>query len=163
MKYQKQKINQILFGTLLLILFAGCAGIRMMLQPPDVSLVNIVPIQFTLFEQRYRLQLRIQNPNEDPLPIRGMKYKVYLNEQEFAHGVSRQPVTVPAFGEALFDVEVTSDLGGVLKQIGELSKGERKKFKYRLAGGIKIAHQPVSLPFSYKGEIDLDWAAPSGH
>jgi len=38
-----------------------------------------------------------------------MKYKIYLNEQEFAHGVSRQP---------------------------------------------------VSLPFSYKGEIDLDWADP---
>jgi LEA14-like dessication related protein len=160
-KIRGRRFAPFLAAFLLLILMSGCAGVRMLLQPPHVSLVDISPVQINLFEQRYRLQLRIQNPNNYTLPIGGMQYKVYLNDKEFAEGVSRQAVTVPAFGEAIVVVDVTSDLGKILQQVRQLGTGKMEKLRYRLTGGIQVSHQPIRLPFHYEGEIDLNWATPS--
>ena len=41
------------------------------IEPPKISIANIAPKDFTIFEQRFDVQLRIQNPNEKELGING--------------------------------------------------------------------------------------------
>ncbi|MCC6207914.1 MAG: LEA type 2 family protein [Gammaproteobacteria bacterium] len=139
----------------LLIGLSGCAGLATRLESPRVSLANLQLEEFGVFEQRYRLSLRVQNPNDVELPIAGMEFRLYLNDEEFAHGLSDQRMTLPAFGEQLVEVQVTSGITGILGQIQRLGRGELKTFSYRLAGHVKPLHRALKYPFEYRGEIDL--------
>ncbi len=139
---------------LALILFGGCAGVPAYSDPPRVSLTDLKPLGMTLFEQRYLLRLRIQNPNPAELPIRGMNYEVYLNGEKFAYGVSSQAVTVPAFGEKVVEVEVISTLLDIVEQIRGWKPGQQK-LTWRISGGLKIENLPGSVPFDYEGQLDL--------
>ena len=58
----------------LIALLAGCATTGTIEEPPRVSLVSIAPEEFQLFEQRYRVTLRVLNPNDAQLTIRGISH-----------------------------------------------------------------------------------------
>jgi LEA14-like dessication related protein len=116
-----------------------------------------------LLEQRYGLQLRIMNPNDTAIPLEGLSYTLEINGREFAYGVSRQSVSIPAYGEALLDVDVVSNLLNVLQQVQEMGAEKRSSLNYRLSGKMNLASRVGSLPFDYQGELDYlpaDAAAP---
>jgi len=142
---------------ILFLVFAGllsaCASINPYTEAPRVSLASIEPRDMTLLEQRYGISLRIMNPNDAALQIEGLSYALEINEREFAYGVSRQSVEIPAFGEALLDVEVVSNLLNVMQQIQEMSGESRDSLTYRLTGKISLANSLGSLPFDYSGEL----------
>ena len=122
-------------------------------ESPRVSLVSIKPLEMGLLEQRYGLQLRIMNPNDDAIPMKGLNYSIDINGHEFAYGVSRQPVTIPPFSEALLDVEVVSNLLGVMRQLQNMSGEEGDSLNYRLSGKISLGKRLVRLPFNVEGEL----------
>ncbi len=134
-------------------LLTACASIKPYSEAPRVSLASIEPKEMTLLEQRYGIRLRIMNPNEAALQIEGLSYALEINEREFAYGVNRQSVEIPAFGEALLDVEVVSNLLNVMQQIQEMSGESRDSLTYRLTGKISLANSLGSLPFDYSGEL----------
>ncbi|MGB5426225.1 MAG: LEA type 2 family protein [Gammaproteobacteria bacterium] len=134
-------------------LLTACAGIKPYSEAPRVSLASIEPKDMTLLEQRYGLRLRIMNPNDAALSIEGLSYALEINDREFAYGVSRQAVDIPAFSEALLDVEVVSNLLNVMQQIQEMSGESRDSLTYRLTGKISLANSLGSLPFDYSGEL----------
>jgi LEA14-like dessication related protein len=116
-----------------------------------------------VLEQRYGLQLRILNPNDTALPVAGMQYSLQINDREFAYGVSRQPVSIPAYGEAVLDVDVVSNLLSVLQQLQEANTGKQDSLKYRLSGSLSLENRFGKLPFDYHGELNYlpaDPAAP---
>lgn len=150
--------QQFLFiGPLLLTLLGGCAGLFSRPEPPQISLASIRPVDMGLFEQRYRLRLRVQNPNPFALRIKGMDYSLYLNDQQFAQGVSPESATVPAYGEQVVEVDVISNLARLFDQFSEL--GRQRSLSYRLVGGIRLANVTARIPFEYQGEISF---APKG-
>jgi len=136
---------------ILLALLTACAN-NPFIQTlsPQVSLADFRVTKMGLLEQNYRLRLRLKNPNSFPLPIMGMDYQLYLNDQEFAKGTNKQSLTIPAMGENLLDIEVTSNL---MRTIG--SKMFKRKFNYRLSGNINIMAGAPPIPFEYQGKIPL--------
>jgi LEA14-like dessication related protein len=140
--------------VLLTVLVTGCAGPGAYRETPRVSLVSIQPKEMGVLEQRYGLQLRILNPNDTDLPVTGMQYALQINDQEFAYGVSRQPVTIPAYGEAVLDVDVVSNLLSVLQQLQEANSGKHDSLKYRLSGSLSLENRLGKLPFDYHGELN---------
>jgi LEA14-like dessication related protein len=142
------------------VLLTACAGLSHYRERPRVSLVSIQPKEVALLEQRYALQLRILNPNEAAIPVAGMSYSLELNGREFAYGVSRQAVTIPAFGEALLDVDVVSNLLNVMQQMQEMSEARQENLRYRLAGKISLSNGVLSLPFDYQGELSYARTPP---
>jgi LEA14-like dessication related protein len=140
--------------VLLAMLVSGCAGPGVYREAPRVTLVSIQPKEMGVLEQRYGLQLRILNPNDTALPVKGMQYALQINDREFAYGVSRQPVTIPAYGEALLDVDVVSNLLSVLQQLQEANTGKQKSLKYRLSGSLSLENRLGKLPFDYHGELN---------
>ncbi len=137
----------------LLVLVPGCAGLPPREAPPRVNLVNLRPLEMTLFEQRYGLTLRIQNPDRHPIHIQGLSFEVELNGRPFAHGVSDRQVEVPAFGEALLEVEVVSTLFSLVEQIRQLDERAGMPLSYRISGRINSSGSLVSIPFEQKGEL----------
>ena len=145
--------------VLLAVLVSGCAGLGAYREPPRVSLVSIQPREMGVLEQRYGLQLRIMNPNDTALPVAGMQYSLQINDREFAYGVSRQPVSIPAYGEAVIDVDVVSNLLSVLRRLQEENAGKPGSLTYRLSGSLSLENRVGRLPFDYHGELNY---LPSG-
>ena len=124
-------------------------------ETPRVSLVSIKPLEMGLLEQRYGMQLRIMNPNSTAIPMQGLSYSIDINGHEFAYGVSRQPVSIPAFSEALLDVEVVSNLLNVMRQFQKMGDQGSDSMNYRLSGKISLGKSMRRLPFNVEG--NLNW------
>ena len=113
-------IRKLILPLLVVAVLAGCAGTGRISEPPYISLSNINLLNMNVFEQRYRIMMRIQNPNDVIIPIKGMSFQIFINEQDFARGVSNKPVIIPEFGEEVIEIDATSDLTSILRQFQEL-------------------------------------------
>ena len=136
---------------------AGCAATGTLEEAPRVSLVNVRPVDFQLLEQRYRVTLRVQNPNAAELRVRGLSYEVYLNDELFGTGVSGERTTVPGFGETTVDVDVVSNLARLLEQF-EWLRGQTdgpRSVSYRLEGTITLEGSLTKIPFERAGVLEL--------
>ncbi len=140
-------------GALCLVaaVLVACSAASLRPDPPRMSLVGLELEGVDLFEQHYRLRIRLQNPNDREISIRGMDYELFLNGSPFAHGVSAHPTTLPPFGEAIAELEVVSTLSNLFDQIRSL--GDMQALSYRLVGNIKLAYWPAKIPFEYAGKI----------
>jgi LEA14-like dessication related protein len=136
------------------LLLGACTLLPTGLEPPRVSLVNIEPREMTLFEQRYRVSIRIQNPNPDPLRLRGLSYELDLNGKEFASGVGRSDLEVPGFGNATIDTDLTSSVFALIEQVRML-QGGGGTLSYSLEGTLHLAGGIGRLPFQRQGDIDF--------
>lgn len=140
-------------ATLAFAVFLGaCATIRP-LEAPHVTLSDLRIVDVTLFEQTYGLTLRVQNPNPVALPVTGMSFRLDINDAELGRGVSDRAVTVPAYGEAVLEIRLVSNLARIIDQIRGFESGQAQGLRYRLAGGIHVANRIGTLPFDYQGEI----------
>lgn len=155
-----QRLLRMLVPLTVLCLTA-CATVPPDIEPPKISIANIAPKDFSVFEQRFDVQLRIQNPNDQELGINGLRCDIELNDKEFGNGMSGQKVTVPRFGSEVVNVEVITGLGSFLRQFQELNKSGVGKLRYRLKG-TAFVESPSSfkLPFDEKGEVDLGLGQP---
>lgn len=156
MSYRVYTRIQACVFILVTLAVSACATLTQHLDPPQVSLASVKIKSLGLFEQRFTLQLRIQNPNAVTLPIAGMDYDLFVNEQAFARGVSNQAVDVPAHGEALAEVDVTSDLTSLLNQLKQIGSTGKATLDYRLKGSVSLVSRAVKLPFSYEGKVGFE-------
>ncbi len=135
------------------LLLAACASLKERPEPPKVSLAGLEIREIGLFEQRYLVKLRLQNPNDFALDINGMDYEIFINERSFAHGVSRNSVSLPSFGEDVLKVDVISSLNRIFEQLRDLERGFDQPLNYRITGGVKLNNWPVKIPFEFDGEF----------
>ena len=141
---------------LMLVCLTACATVPSDIEPPKISLANIAPKDVAVFEQRFDVQLRIQNPNNQELEINGLRCDIELNDKEFGNGMSGQKVTIPRFGSEVVNVEVITSIGSFLRQFQEFNKSGVGKVRYRLKGTAFVeAPSSFKLPFDEKGEFDL--------
>jgi LEA14-like dessication related protein len=144
---------------LILTVLAACASLPPT-EPPRVSLSGLEPLDMSLFEQRYRLFLRIQNPNPTALAVRGMSFTLYVNDRELASGVSPDGAEIPAFDEAVVPVAVTSTLFRLYDQLRALESDPGQGLRYRLRGRLHLRGLPGGLAFDEEGRLDLSGAPP---
>lgn len=139
------------------LLGAGCATMPKEYEMLRVHIADMTAKDVAIFEQRFEVKLRIQNPNDVDFAINGLRFGIELNERDFADGMSGQRVAVPRFGSELVDVEVFTTLGSFLRQVRELSGGAGQKVRYRLKGTAFVeAPGSFKAPFDEQGEIDLN-------
>ena len=89
-------------------------------QDPEVRLTDVEIIKARLLEQQFMLRFRIDNPNENSLPVRGLVYTVHLNDIELASGESSGWTTVPAHGFDYYEVPIHTNLWRHMKYIVRL-------------------------------------------
>ncbi|MCB1625410.1 MAG: LEA type 2 family protein [Pseudomonadales bacterium] len=139
-------------------LLAGCASYAH-LETPRLSIINVAVQKSDLFEQRLLVRLRVQNPNDRDLPIKGISYRLELAGEDFAQGVSGSPFNVPAFGEAEFDMSVTANMATALLRMlarGGGSDNSMESLDYRMIGKVSLSSGLLrSIPFEEKGSIKL--------
>jgi LEA14-like dessication related protein len=134
--------------------FAGCAMLPK-LEPPKLSVVGITLQSADVFSQRLLVRMRVLNPNPRELPVRGVRYRIEVNDAQLGHGLANSPFVVPALGETEFDVQVTANLAGTLARL-LLRRGAKDSLSYRLVGEVSLASGFLRrIPFDERGRVDL--------
>ena len=140
------------------VLLSGCAGLGPRLETPKLFIVSVELIKGDLFEQRLRARMRVQNPNDRELAVKGLTYTIEVGGEEFGRGMSGSSFTVPRMGEAEFDMNVTANLAGTLLRLASRSDkgGMPDTLDYRIAGKVSLAPGLLrSIPFEETGTLKL--------
>ena len=145
-----------LAGCLGCLLLSACA-LRPELQTPRLSVAEIDILGSDLWQQRLRVRMHVQNPNERALAIKGLEYTLEVEGQPLASAESAESFTVPALGETDFDMNVTTHLAGALLTLlargpDSLSHG----VAYHIAGKVTLSEGWVrSIPFDQRGSFNV--------
>jgi len=135
---------------------SGCAGFGRPLESPRISLSNIQMLETSGMESAFLLQLRVQNPNEVDLEIRGVDCDVEINGKPFAYGMSNTPVRIPAFGTDTVPVKVYTSVIDIFR--GLLNLQGRDDLSYQVKGRVRMSGgglMPAALPFDSQGTISV--------
>lgn len=135
---------------------AGCTTFDQPLQYPSLSVTNARVLEAGIFEQKFAIELSVQNPNSFDLPVKGLDYTLHLAGEKFAEGVTAQAFSVPAFGESSFETQVSTNLMSTIRHLSHLIKDAPKEVDYLIEGKLKLSLPLVrSIPFSESGLVDL--------
>jgi len=152
-------IRKRLVLLVLTALLPACGALGPRLEAPKLAVANVELVKGDLFEQRLRARMRVQNPNERELRVRGITYTIELGGEELGRGLSGSSFVVPARGEAEFDMLVTANLAGTLLKLLERARqtgGAPNEITYQLRGEVKLDSGLIrTVPFNEKGQLSL--------
>ncbi len=138
---------------LLAMALGGCSLFVPKLETPKLSIVDVQLLKSDLWHQELKVRMKVQNPNDRRLPIKGIAYSLDLDGQELAHGESASSFVVPALGEAEFDMGVSANMAGLLLKL--LGQGG-SEVSYHLSGKIALSEGLLrSIPFDDHGTFRL--------
>jgi LEA14-like dessication related protein len=143
----------------LLLLLSGCAALGPRLETPKLSIVGVEILKGDLFEQRLRARMRVQNPNDRELAVKGITYTIEVGGEEFGRGMSGSSFVVPRLGEAEFDMIVTANMAGTLLRLANRAERDGRTpdaVDYRIFGKVSLdAGLLRSIPFEERGSFKL--------
>ncbi|MFC3607443.1 LEA type 2 family protein [Stutzerimonas tarimensis] len=120
-------------------------------EQPDVELVKVDIVKARMLEQEFLLRFRIDNPNDKSLPVRGLVYKVWLNDLELAEGESSAWANIPANSRGIYEVPVRTNLWRHMRYVVRLLERPSQPIRYRLDGELK-----TGMMFGQRVQISRD-------
>jgi len=141
--------SSLVCGLLFLVSCTSVTSLSVQPESPEVLLVNIIPLDTTMFEQRLQVDLRVRNPNDFDLEVTGLDFTLHLNDQRLARGLTNKASTIPRLGDAVISVETTTSTLDVVRQFLNLS--QRQDVTYQVDGVLHL--QGTRLPFENKGVL----------
>lgn len=146
--------RRVLLLLMPLALLGGCSALAPRLERPELRVIGVELVRADLLRQELRVRMHVRNPNDRELPVRGIDYVVELAGEQLAHGESAREFTVPALGEAEFDLNVFANAAPAMLKF--LAASGREPLEYRISGTVRLASGLLrTLPFSEKGLINL--------
>lgn len=145
-------------------LLAGCAGLGTKLESPKVSILGVQTLTTDMFAQKFKVRLKVENPNDLELKVTGLEYQILLMGDSFAEGNSTDRFLLPAKGEAEFDMNVTtnfvSSLGRLISRVGG---GKLENVDYEIVGTVYVDKGMLKkIPFQDHGQVDFSRAGRKG-
>jgi len=142
-----------LVATLAVVPLLACATLSRPIEPPIVSLVGIGELAPGPFEQRFRLDLRVQNPNAFEIAVAGLDFQLDLNGTRLTRAVSNEAFNVPRLGEQRVSVTATTSLLDLARQLMRGSESTGAGMRYELRGRALLSDSERWLPFEMSGEL----------
>ncbi|MGI9289491.1 MAG: LEA type 2 family protein [Pseudomonadales bacterium] len=138
------------------LLIAGCATMRPNFETPDIHVTSFSMLPSTGLEARFKIGLRVTNPNAQALNVRGIKYNVSLEGFEFIRGVGNDIPTIPGYGEEEFFVEASTNLIESIKMITSFINNPKDKLTYAFGAKLDLGSSILpALNLTDTGEINL--------
>ncbi len=147
----------------LLLCLGACASTSDKFDPPKVDLVGLEPINSQSGQPRFLVVLRVVNPNDKDLTLKGVYYEISVEGHEIFTGASDGQSVIPAYGENTVKLEAAPSLFGAIGLFKSLITGGEKRdaINYELYTKISVAGRMMPLRLTHKGKLDLG-SAPSG-
>ncbi len=145
-----------IMGLICVCLIAACGLVGGKFEAPHLAVVKVDLVDSDILSQHFKVRLRVQNPNSRALPVRGITCKLELAGDEFGNGVSAESFSVPAYGEAEFDMLLTTNLASAVMRFMHKKDRDPGSLEYRLSGKVDLASAMLrSIPFSDSGRIPI--------
>jgi LEA14-like dessication related protein len=136
------------------ICLSACSLIAPKFNRPTVTVISIELRGGNLLQQNFAVKLNIQNPNDRPLPVRGLHTELNVDGELIASGVSDRAVVVPAMGETEFDMTITANLALALLKFADKANAHADSIDYDLSGAASIDLPFLrNLPFHQSGSL----------
>ncbi|MFC6339347.1 hypothetical protein GIR22_14270 [Pseudomonas sp. CCM 7891] len=127
--------------SLMLALTLGLTGCASWFEdgapPPQVHLVKIEVVRAKLLEQKFKLYFRVDNRDDADLTVRGLIYKITLDDLLLTEGESNEWLTVAPRSHAFFKVSVRTNLWPQVREVVAMLKKPSQPIPYRLEGELK--------------------------
>ena len=121
-----------------LFLGSGCTTLTPALETPAVTVTSFKLLSVQSLTPQFEIGLRVVNPNSVKLSLRGMSYKIFLNNREVVQGVASELPEVPAYGEA--EVKVIANVGllEAMRSVNDMLKSEGAEVAYRVLANLDV-------------------------
>jgi LEA14-like dessication related protein len=141
--------------VLLVIALPGCSTLRPKLEPIRLMIISIGMTSPDMFSQQFLVRMHVENPNDREIDIKGVDYKLVLQGDAFADGVSTKGFKLPAKGEQDVDLPVrtafTSSFGRLISRLNG-----SKRVEYVIEGTLLTDISMLKkIPFRESGTAEL--------
>lgn len=119
-----------------LLLLAGCASLVPELDPPRISLESFDSLPGEGGAPRFRIKLRIANPNKQALDIAGIAYSVAILDQELISGVTNEVPLIEGYTEEVVTMEAGLQLFQLVRLLAGLGQKPTDELEYRLVAKV---------------------------
>ncbi len=148
-----------LAGSLILTFsfaLGGCSAFAPKFTRPNITVISVEMRSGNLLQQNFAVKLNIQNPNDRALPVRGLHTELNVGGEQIASGVSDRAITVPANGDAEFDMTISANLGLALLKLADKANQHADSIDYDITGVASIDLPFLrNLPFHQTGSFSL--------
>lgn len=138
------------------LLLAGCSSRpKQPFEQPEVMLTSFGLLPSEGLAPRFRIGLRILNPNSTPLRLRGLVYNVELEGQRVLSGATSRLADVPPYSESEVELNAGIDLLSSLRFFNQLiGEPGRERMRYLFRARLDAAElAPLTLEES--GELSF--------
>jgi LEA14-like dessication related protein len=133
----------------------ACSAFAPKIEVPRLSLVRVAMTSADIFNQQFLVRVHVENPNDRELPVKGIDYRLFLEGDSFAEGLSEKPFVVPAKGETEFDMVVRTNFVSGLGRLMSRLNG-RDQVQYVVEGKVLTDLGMVKkIPFQETGTVSL--------
>jgi LEA14-like dessication related protein len=142
------------------IFLSACSAFAPKLETPRLSIVSAQLVSADIFSQQFAIRVHVANPNDRELPIKGLDYKLFLEGDSFAEGLSNAPFVVPALGETEFDMTLrTNFVSSIGRLLSRLESANKREVRYAISGKVFVDLPMVrAIPFTETGTVNLRMA-----
>lgn len=146
---------RVLLLALLATLTACLSGPK--LQTPQLSLLGIQIMAADMFAQQFKVHVKVENPNDLEVAVKGIEYEIFLMGDNFAEGTTDQSFVLPAKGEAEFDMTVkTNFVSSLGRLVSRMGGGKLQDVQYTITGKLLLEKGVMrTIPFSRSGTVDF--------
>ena len=134
-------------------LVAGCTTLRPGFETPSVDVTSFRMLPSQTLTPRFEIGMRIVNPNAVKLDLRGMSYKIFLNDYQVADGAANDLPVVPAYGDAEFKVTATVGLIESMRFVNDMLQNSRGRVAYRLNAKLDFGAMIPSIRVEKSGSF----------
>jgi len=152
--FLSRTLTRVVAGGLLMLL-SGCSALAPKIETPRLSITSVAMTSGDLFSQQFLVRMNVENPNDRALPIKAIDYKLFLEGDSFAEGLSTRAFVVPALGETEFDMVVRTNFVSSAGRLLSRLNG-RDQMNYVLEGTVRADSGLIrKIPFQQSGTVSL--------
>lgn len=146
-----------LFITLMITVFAvaGCAGLTSDMDPPKVTVESVEGLPSSGGGPRFKIQLRVTNPNKQTLDIAGISYSIEVLDRELLSGVTNDVPIIEGYSEEIVTLEAGINLFQFVRLLAGLGKSTADALDYRFSAKIDFNGFIPTQRVEESGVLDL--------
>lgn len=138
-----------------LLLFSGCASLMPQLDPPKISVESVESIPTANGAPRFKVRLRVINPNEQDLDIAGISYGIEIMGQEVISGVTNEVPVIAGYTEEIVTLEAGLQVFQVVRLLTSLGKTQGEALEYRFLAKIDFRGMMPTQRIEETGQLAL--------
>ncbi len=138
------------------LLVSSCATISPNFEQPDVKVLSIERLPPEGMDPRFAVHLKVTNPNDTTLYIKGMSYSLSIESYEVASGVTAKVPALEPYSEANFTVPMSTSLINSIRLLKHLIELNKSSLNYRLEAKLDLGIPMMpKLSVVEEGDVQL--------